>query len=78
MLLTCLAEFLNSPQLAAYLTSRGFRSIEDLSVAFVNKDRIMRLINKEKLIRFPYGGDIEGVLFEWRTKHQEPTTVSKT
>ncbi|KAF2785530.1 hypothetical protein K505DRAFT_382079, partial [Melanomma pulvis-pyrius CBS 109.77] len=69
------SQFLNSPQLAAYLASKGFRSIEDLSITFANKDRITRVIKHETLTRFPYGSGLEGVLFEWKTRHQNPETM---
>ncbi|KAF2690355.1 hypothetical protein K458DRAFT_289569, partial [Lentithecium fluviatile CBS 122367] len=69
------SQFLNSPQLAAYLTSRGLSSIEDLSLAFANKDRISRIIKQEKLVRFPYGSGIEAVLFDWKTHDQNPETA---
>lgn len=75
MFLTSSAQFLKSPQLAAFLQLKGFRSIEDFNLTFANKDRISRIIKQEKLTRFPYGGGIEGVIFEWRTRHQDEETV---
>ncbi|KAF1942295.1 hypothetical protein EJ02DRAFT_175475 [Clathrospora elynae] len=72
---TSRSDFLKSPQLNAYLQARGLRSIEDLDATLTNKDRIKRLIAKEKLTRFPFGGDIEGVMFEWRMRHQDPETA---
>lgn len=75
MVLTWLANFLNSPQLKAFLGQRGYSSIEELHAVFANKDQISTVIKREKLLRFPYSDGLEGVIFEWRTKHQDPESV---
>lgn len=70
-----IAQFLNSPALDAFLKNQGYRSVEDLHLAFANKDRISAIIKRERLIKFPYGGGLQGVVYEWRTAHQNPETV---
>lgn len=72
---TSRSDFLKSPQLLSYLKSKGHTSIVGFDNAFTNKDRIARLIARQKLACFPLGGDIEGVIFEWKANHQEPTTA---
>lgn len=74
-MLTCLAAFLNSDILKAYLNANGYRSVEDFHIAFTNKDRISTILKREKLNRFPYGGGLQGVVYEKRMRHQSPETV---
>ncbi|KAF2466172.1 uncharacterized protein BDR25DRAFT_238033, partial [Lindgomyces ingoldianus] len=66
------SQFLNSRALHVYLDQHGYRSIEDLHVAFANKDRVSSIIKSEKLSTFPYGGGLQSVVYEWRTRHQTP------
>ena len=75
MFVTRLAQLLNSSALKAYLGQQGYRSVKDLHIAFANKDRVSSIIKREKLTRFPYGGGVQGVVYEWRTRHQSPETV---
>jgi hypothetical protein len=69
------AQFLNSPQFKTYLENKGYESIEDLHVAFANKTRIRCMIKSEQLLRFPHTDGLEGVVYEWRTRHQNEETV---
>lgn len=73
-----LADFLSSAALQGYLKQRGYDSIEDVHLAFTDKDKVSRLILRERLLMFPYSGGLEGVIFEWKTYHTEPETVSFT
>jgi hypothetical protein len=49
--------------------------VEEFHAAFANKDRLITIIKREKLAQFPYAGGLEGVVFEWRTRHQIPKMV---
>ncbi|KAF1936295.1 hypothetical protein EJ02DRAFT_96673 [Clathrospora elynae] len=69
------SQFLNSPQLKAFLSQRGFVSVEQWHSAFANKSRISTIIKREKMGRFPFAGGVEGVVYEWRTRHQIPETA---
>ncbi|KAF1966892.1 hypothetical protein BU23DRAFT_573706 [Bimuria novae-zelandiae CBS 107.79] len=70
------AQFLNSTQLAAFLHLKGYQSIEDFSITFANKNRLDRIITKEKLIMFPYGTGVGGVMYQQRQKDQFPESVN--
>ncbi|KAF1964242.1 hypothetical protein BU23DRAFT_493347, partial [Bimuria novae-zelandiae CBS 107.79] len=69
------AQFLNSTQLAAFLHLKGYQSIEDFSITFANKNRLDRIITKEKLIMFPYGTGVGGVMYQQRQKDQFPESA---
>jgi len=38
-------------------------------------DRISRLIKQQRLLQFPEGKGLAGVMFEWRMRHQNPKTA---
>lgn len=69
------SQFLNSTQLQTYLQLKGFHSIEEMHIGFANKDKISRIMKREKLLQFPFESSLGGVHYEWRTKHQDPETA---
>lgn len=70
-----LARFLQSPELQNFCQQYNKASLAQIHNSFANYDRIAALIKRERLLSYPEGRHFNGVLFEWKTKHQDPDTV---
>lgn len=58
-----LAQFLRSPQLEAFCQQYGASTLAEIHSSFCNKDRIATIIQKQRLLSYPNGQDINGLLF---------------
>lgn len=77
MFLTYLVPFLKSQALKTFCEQHNKRNIAEIHTSFANMDRFRAMIHKQRLLYFPEGRDIYGVLFEYHTKHQNQPDVSK-
>ncbi|BCR91198.1 uncharacterized protein ACHE_70041S [Aspergillus chevalieri] len=57
------AQFLRSPQLEAFCQQYGASTLAEIHSSFCNKDRIATIIQKQRLLSYPNGQDINGLLF---------------
>lgn len=77
MLLICLVPFLKSQALQTFCEQHNKKHVAEIHTSFANMDRFRAMIHKQRLLFFPEGRDIHGVLFEHRTKHEGQPDVSK-
>lgn len=70
MFLTALVPFLKSQALKDFCIRYNKRHVAEIHSSFANMDRFRSLIQKQRLLYFPEGRDIHGVLYEYRTKHE--------
>lgn len=57
-------KFLTSPELQRFCEQFGHRTLTDIHLSFVNTDRISALIRKRRLLSYPQGQSVNGVIFE--------------
>ncbi|KAJ5439313.1 uncharacterized protein N7458_010311 [Penicillium daleae] len=57
-------KFLASPELQRFCEQHQHHTLTELHVSFVNTDRLGAIIRKHRLLSFPQGQSLNGVLFE--------------
>ncbi|EAA67000.1 hypothetical protein AN8575.2 [Aspergillus nidulans FGSC A4] len=57
------AQFLRSPQLEAFCEQYNTSTLAEIHISFCNKDRISAILQKQRLLAYPNGQDIDGVIF---------------
>lgn len=57
------AQFLRNPQLEAFCQQYSASTLAEIHSSFCNKDRISAIIQKERLLSYPNGQDINGLIF---------------
>jgi hypothetical protein len=57
------AQFLRSPQLEAFCQQYNASTFAEIHSSFCNKDRITAIIQKQQLLSYPNGQDINGLIF---------------
>lgn len=58
-----LAQFLRNPQLEDFCRAHGASTLAEIHASFCNKDRISAIIQKQRLLSYPQGQYINGLLF---------------
>ena len=58
-----LAQFLRTPQLETFCRQYNASTLAEIHSSFCNKDRIAAIIQKQRLLSYPNGQDINGLLF---------------
>ncbi|BCR90626.1 uncharacterized protein ACHE_60512A [Aspergillus chevalieri] len=57
------AQFLRNPQLEEFCRQYNASTLAEIHSSFCNKDRIAAIIQKQRLISYPNGQDINGLIF---------------
>src|SRR5699024_5520704 len=57
------AQFLRNPQLETFCQQYSASTLAEIHSSFCNKDRISTIIQKERLLSYPNGQDINGLIF---------------
>ncbi|OQD70543.1 hypothetical protein PENANT_c255G11182 [Penicillium antarcticum] len=63
--------FLMSPKLKAFCAQFNAFSLQEVHESLGNMDRIAAIIKKERLLTFPQGQGINGLLFQWRNNDRK-------
>jgi hypothetical protein len=58
-----IAQFLRNPQLEAFCQQYNASTLAEIHSSFRNKDRIATIIQKQRLLSYPNGQDIDGLIF---------------
>ena len=59
---------LHNPQIIEYCNERDTDSLSGLHASLVNQDRIKAFLEKEKLVLFPKGQKLNGLIFQCERK----------
>ncbi|ODM21423.1 hypothetical protein SI65_02267 [Aspergillus cristatus] len=57
------AQFLRNPQLEAFCQQHNASTLTEIHSSFCNKDRIAAIIQKQRLLSYPSGQDVNGLIF---------------
>jgi len=71
-----IAQFQRSNELREFCRRYNRKSPAEIHNSFATMDRISMFIKKQKLLRYPEGTQLQGVVFEKRVRHGNPETVS--
>jgi hypothetical protein len=56
------AQFLRSPQLETFCEQYNASTLSEIHTSFCNKDRIAAIIQKQRLLSYPGGQEIDGLI----------------
>jgi hypothetical protein len=57
------AQFLRNPQLEEFCRQYGASTLAEIHKSFSNKDRISAIIQKQRLLSYPQGQYVNGLIF---------------
>jgi hypothetical protein len=77
LLTGCVAQFLRNPQLEAVCQQYNASTLTEIHSSFCNKDRIAAIIQKQRLLSYPNGQDINGLIFLENTDQHIKVRISK-
>jgi hypothetical protein len=70
----CLGRLRRSKLIQEWIQNQNATSLSDIHQSLSNEDRIRALINREKVLRFPFGQGIEAVKFHFSASKQSSST----
>lgn len=77
MITSYIAQFLRNPQLEEFCRQYNASTLAEIHSSFCNKDRIAAIIQKQRLISYPNGQDINGLIFLQNTDRHLKVSTSE-